>query len=318
MAILLNLLLLAVGLVLLIKGADFFVDGASSVAHAMKIPSLIIGLTLVSIGTSAPELSVSVNSAIAGVNDICFGNVIGSNVFNTFVVIGASTLFVSLTLSREMKLFDIPILCGIYLVTAFVTFVTTPGKIDRIEGAILLVLFVSYIVYLILRTIKSGAGADEDSTIKTRKWYLNLLLIGGGLAMIIFGGDLVVDNASALATACGMSELMVGLTIVAIGTSLPELVTSMIAAKKGEHDIAIGNAIGSNLFNVTFILGTSAVIHPVSVEMSAIVDYLAMLTSVVLVWVFAAKTNKVNRWQGIAMIAVYAVYMVYVVLRGLV
>ncbi len=317
--IFLNILLLAVGMLLLIKGADFFVEGASSVARAMKIPALIIGLTLVSIGTSMPELSVSVTSAIAGNNDICFGNVIGSNIFNTFVVIGASTLFVKLTVSKEMKFYDIPILCAIYLIVAAFSFLTSPGSIDQIESAILLVIFVAYIIYLILRAKRSATPEEEEGEEpkKQRKWYLNALLIVGGLVMIILGGDFVVDNASELAKACGMSELLVGLTIVAIGTSLPELVTSMIAAKKGEHDIAVGNAIGSSLFNATFILGASGIIRPIGIEMSSIVDYAAMLLSAVLVWLFAAKSNKVNKWQGISMIVIYAGYMVYAVIRGM-
>ncbi len=316
--IFLNIVLLIAGLALLIKGADFFVDGASSVAKALKVPSLIIGLTLVSIGTSAPELSVSITSALAGSNDICFGNVIGSNTFNTFVVIGVSALFVNLSVSRDMKLYDIPILIAIYGILGIFTYITSPSKIDFWEGLIFIILFIAYMAFLIVRT-KKGASEDdpEDETIKKRKWYLNFLFIAAGLIMIIYGGELVVDNASKLATACGMSELLVGLTIVAIGTSLPELVTSMVAAKKGEHDMAVGNAIGSSLFNLMLILGTSAVIHPINVELSSAVDLIAMLLSAVLVWIFSIKKDKITKWQGVLLIGLYIAYMVYVVIKGI-
>lgn len=314
--LILDLILLIAGLALLIKGADFFVDGASSVARAMGVPSLIIGLTLVSIGTSAPELSVSVTSALAGANDICFGNVIGSNVFNTFVVIGAAALFVNLTVTPDTGRFDLPILIGAYLILGALTFFFTPYTLGLVEAIILLALFAAYLIFLIARARRESA--DEDDTPATpRAWYINLALIAGGLFMIIFGGDLVVDHASSLAEALGLSPLLVGLTVVAIGTSLPELVTSIVAARRGEHDIAVGNAIGSSIFNIMLILGASAAIHPIRINVSSVIDLAAMLASAVLVWIFALRGGKIRRWQGIVLIAAYAAYMAYTIIVAL-
>ncbi|MBE6670187.1 MAG: sodium:calcium antiporter, partial [Ruminococcaceae bacterium] len=224
-----NFILLIIGLFLLIKGADVFVDGASNIARKLRIPSLIIGLTLVSIGTSAPELSISVTSALQGMNSMSFGNVIGSNTFNVLVVIGFSALFTALTVSSDVKKFDVPILIGIYVLLALFAFVISPLALTRIEAAIFLVLFVLYIALLIFRGRSEQTEDDSDEPIK--KWYVSIILIVVGIAAIIFGGDLVVDSASAIAIKFGMSELMVGLTIVAVGTSLPELVTSVVAAR---------------------------------------------------------------------------------------
>ena len=290
--IFLNILILIVGMFFLIKGADLFVDGASKVAKAMKIPSLVIGLTLVSIGTSCPELSVSVQSAIKGMNDMSFGNVIGSNIFNTFIVIGVSSFFVPLIVSKHMFKYDIPIAMAIYVVVLLMGFVITPNIINWWEGVILVVILVAYTAFLILRS--KNEPQEEQADEKKRKWYINVLLIVVGLAGIIFGGDLVVDNASAIALKLGMSELLVGLTIVAIGTSLPELVTSIVAAKKGENDIAIGNAIGSCIFNIVLILSLTAIINPVTVALSSLVDVIVMIISVVAIYIMALKSEKVG------------------------
>ncbi len=315
----LNIILLIAGLVLLIKGADLFVDGSSSIARALKVPSLIIGLTLVSIGTSAPELSVSITSAISGANDICFGNVIGSNVFNTFVVIGAGALFVSLSVSRDMRRLDIPLLIGIYALLALFSFALTPGRIDTVEAVILLVLFAVYTVFLVLRAKRghSGEGQSKEGAKPARTWYIDLLHIALGLVMVILGGDLVVENAKSLAAACGMSELLIGLTVVAIGTSLPELATSIVAARRGEHDMAVGNAIGSSIFNALLILGSSAAISPINVSPSSAVDFSAMLISALLVWIFSFKSGKLKRRHGVVLIALYVIYTVYAVAVGL-
>ena len=249
-----SVIMLIVGLFLLIKGADWFVEGASAIAKSLKIPSLVIGLTLVSIGTSMPEFSVSLQSSLAGLNDMGFGNVIGSNIFNTFVVIGASAIFVPLVISKEMKKYDLPILMGIYLLLILFAFVISSGTIEVWESIIIFSITIFYIVFLIYRSRQEIKNCKEDY-VPTRKWWLNLILVVVGAAGIIFGGDFVVENASYIAGKLGMSDLLVGLTIVAVGTSLPELVTSMVAAKKGENDIAIGNAIGSSIFNITLILG---------------------------------------------------------------
>lgn len=314
--ILLNLLFLIIGMVFLIKGADFFVEGASNVAKALKIPSLIIGLTLVSIGTSLPELSVSVNSALQNASDMSFGNVVGSNIFNVLVVIGASALFTPMMVSKTIKKFDIPVVIGLYLVLTLFAFVITSGAIHFVEGLILLVLFTIYLVFLVIRS-KKEATEEEVEEKPTKKWWVNVIFIILGLAGIIAGGEFVVTTASALAIKFGMSELLVSLTIVAVGTSLPELVTSMVAAKKGENDIAVGNAIGSCLFNISLILGISSMFNTLTIQSSSLVDVLVMIGCVVLVLLFALKSNKVNKACGGIMVAIYVVYLVYIVLRNI-
>lgn len=310
-----NFILLIVGLFLLIKGADVFVDGASNIARKLKIPSLIIGLTLVSIGTSAPELSISVTSALQGMNSMSFGNVIGSNTFNVLVVIGFSALFTALTVSSDVKKFDVPILIGIYVLLALFAFVISPLALTRIEAAILLVLFVLYIALLIFRGRSEQTEDDSDEPIK--KWYVSIILIAVGIAAIIFGGDLVVDSASAIAIKFGMSELMVGLTIVAVGTSLPELVTSVVAAKKGELDIAVGNAVGSSIMNILLILGVSAVLRPISIEPSALVDVIVMALSILIIFFTTLKKNSVGKITGASMLAVYVLYIAYIIIRNI-
>ena len=312
MVIFTNILLLAVGMALLIKGADWFVDGASSIARKMHIPALIIGLTLVSLGTSAPELSISVTSALQGINSMSFGNVIGSNTFNILVVIGASALFTALTVSSDVKKFDVPILIGIYVLLALFAFVISPLALTRIEAAILLVLFVLYIALLIFRGRSEQTEDDSDEPIK--KWYVSIILIAVGIAAIIFGGDLVVDSASAIAIKFGMSELMVGLTIVAVGTSLPELVTSVVAERKGELDIAIGNAVGSSIMNTLLILGVSAVLRPISIEPSALVDVIVMALSILIIFFTTLKKNSVGKITGASMLAVYVLYITYIII----
>ena len=313
--IFLDILLLVLGMFFLIKGADFFVDGSSKIAKALKIPSLIIGLTLVSIGTSAPELSVSLTSSIKENNDLSFGNVIGSNIFNVFVVIGCSALFTPMIVSKKIKKYDIPILLGIYGLLMIFAFVISPTVIELFEGIIIFALFFAYIAFLIFRS-KNEESVEEEEEDKKSKWYINVLLVIVGLAGIIFGGDFVVDSASSIAKTLGMSDLLVGLTIVAVGTSLPELVTSMVAAKKGENDIAVGNAIGSSIFNIILILGLTAVINPVTVAWSSIVDVIVMIVSVVTILIMSLKSEKIGKYSGIILIAMYAVYLTYIILRG--
>ena len=313
--ILLDLLLLVLGMFLMIKGADFFVEGASNIAKALKIPTLIIGLTLVSIGTSAPELSVSIQSSLAGNTDLSFGNVIGSNIFNVCVVIGASALMTPLVVSKDVEKYDIPILLGVYAILVLFAFVITPLELQLWEGIIIFALFIIYTVYLIFRA-KKNHTEEEDKEEKAKPWWLNLIFVVLGLAGIIFGGDFVVDSASSIAISFGMSEMLVGLTIVAVGTSLPELVTSVVAAKKGENDIAVGNAVGSCLFNIVLILGTASIICPVGLQLVQLVDVIVMIISVVLVFIFAFKSYKVNKWQGIILIALYVGYLVYIILRN--
>ena len=316
-SVVLNLLFLVIGMFLLIKGADFFVDGASRVAKALKIPSLIIGLTLVSIGTSLPELSVSVTAALSGNADISYGNVIGSNIFNVFVVIGASAIFTPMIIDKAMKKYDIPILLGIYGLFAIFSFVITSKELDRVESIIFCLLFIVYLVFLVLRTKKEGVQeVEEETEEKPRKMWVNIVFILAGLAAIVAGGEFVVTTAETLALMTGMNKLLVGLTIVAVGTSLPELVTSMVAAKKGENDIAVGNAVGSSIFNILLILGVASTIKPIGFELSTYIDVIAMAVSAIMLFIFAYKGSKVNRWQGALMIAVYAIYLTFIILRN--
>lgn len=321
-----DIVLLIVGMGLLVKGADWFVSGSSAIARVLKIPSLIIGLTLVSMGTSAPEASVSINSAVNGMNDMSIGNVVGSNIFNTLLILGVSSLIVPLSIGKDLKKYDIPVMVGVYGVLLLFGFVITPLKLDIFESVTMLLLFVAYTVFLILRTKKASKTpllAAEASTIsggenvkKKRPVFLSVILALVGLAGIIFGGDLVVDSASAVAKAAGMSQSLVGLTIVAVGTSLPELVTSIVASIKKENDIAIGNVIGSNIFNVIFILGLSSTISGLTLDRTALVDMLVMLGSGIAVLIVALFSKKMQRWQGAVAVLLYAGYLAYIIIRN--
>ena len=322
LSVFLNILFLIIGMALLIKGADFFVEGSSKVAKALKIPSLIIGLTLVSIGTSLPELSVSVNAALGGNADISYGNVVGSNIFNVFVVIGASALFTPMLVTKEMKKYDIPILIAIYVLFALFSFVISPLKLSLVESIILVVLFVGYLVFLVLRTLKGNKNVAEEEVVeqtnkKPRKMWVNILFIILGLAGIIAGGEFVVTTAENLALMAGMSKLLVGLTIVAVGTSLPELVTSIVAAKKGENDIAVGNSIGSSIFNILLILGVASSLRPISFEFDTIIDVVMMFVSAFMVFLFSLRKSKINRIHVVILILVYVIYLTFIILREL-
>lgn len=316
----LNIVLLIVGMVLLVKGADWFVSGSSTIAKALKIPPLIIGLTLVSMGTSAPEASVSINSAVNGMTDMSVGNVVGSNIFNTLLILGVSSLIVPLTAGKDIKRYDIPVMAGVYVVLILFAFVITPLKIDIFEAVAMLVLFAAYTAFLIIRAKKADKSiADappEDKEKKKKPVWLSIILALAGLAGIIFGGDIVVDNAADIAKAAGMSETLVGLTIVAVGTSLPELVTSVVASVKKENDIAIGNVIGSNIFNIIFILGLSSAISPLTLKWSALTDMLVMLGSGIIVLLIALFSKKMQRWQGAVTVLLYIGYLTYIIIRN--
>lgn len=316
MGVFINILLLVVGMILLVKGADFFVDGASKIAKSIGIPSLVIGLTLVSIGTSAPEFAVSLEASLSGSNEISFGNVIGSNTFNTLVVIGISAIITPLVVSKNVKRFDIPILLGIYSFLIIFGFVTSPYIINLLESIILFSLTIIYTIFLILREKKTQKENEDDKEVEEKKpWWFNLLLVIIGLAFIIFGGRLVVNNAVDIAKELKVSEAIIGLTIVAIGTSLPELVTSVVAARKGENDIAIGNAIGSNIFNIILILGFCSILEPATLNINALLDTIIAFFSGIIIFLFVFKSNRINRWQGIIMVCLYILYLTFLVLR---
>ncbi len=321
----LNIVWLVVGMGLLVKGADWFVGGSSAIAKALKIPSLIIGLTLVSMGTSAPEASVSINSAVNGMSDMSIGNVVGSNIFNTLFILGVSSLIVPLSIGKDIKRYDIPIMVCLYGILLLFAFVITPLTLDIFESIAMLVLFVAYTAFLIIRTKrtnKNGSPANENSdgepseNEKKKPIWLSVILAAAGLAGIIFGGDMVVDNAAAIAKIAGMSESLVGLTIIAVGTSLPELVTSVVASIKKENDIAIGNVIGSNIFNIIFILGLSSSINNLTLNLSALTDMLVMLGSGIIILPIALFSKKMHRWQGAVAVLLYVGYLVYIIIRN--
>lgn len=303
-------------MILLVKGADLFVEGSSTIARALKIPPLVIGLTLVSIGTSAPEASVSLISSINGLNDLSFGNVVGSNIFNTLFILGVSALIIPAAIGKDVKKYDIPAMLTLYLMLVLFAFVITPLRIDVFEGVILLVLFLSYTVWLVLRAKKNQTKQNDAKKVTKSSLIKSILFAVLGLAGIIFGGKLVVDNASVIAKSFGMSEALVGLTIVAAGTSLPELVTSVVAAIKKENDIAIGNIIGSNIFNIAFITGLSAAISPLALTHSALIDLLVMLASGALIAVVALFSEKCKRAHGALFVLLYIGYLTYIIIRN--
>lgn len=319
-----NILLLIVGMVLLVKGADFFVGGASDIAKKLGIPSLIIGLTLVSIGTSLPEASVSINAAITNSSDLSFGNVIGSNIFNSLFIIGICSIIIPTVVSKDLIKFDIPILILVMAILSLFAYAITPYVIDRWEAAIMFVLFCLYIILVVFRALKQRKNdlklveedkQTEDKQQPTRKTWLSILFTILGLAGVVGGGTLTVNAAKELAALFGMSELLIGLTIVAVGTSLPELVTSFVASKKGENDIAVGNVIGSNIFNIIFILGFSGMISPLSLTSNSWFDVIVMAIAIFMIFIFALKKGKVNRIEGSIMMVLYIAYLTYIALR---
>ena len=312
--------LIIVGMVLLIKGADYFVDGASSIARALKIPTLIIGLTLVSLGTTLPESSVSIMTALQGSSDMSLGNVVGSNIFNTIVILGIGALICPIAINKEAKNLYIPILCGLYVLLITFAFVITPNSLDRWEGIILILLLIGYLTLVVLRALKSskemldGQAQEDEEAIKPI--WLSLILVVIGVAGIVFGADLVVDNAVDFATAVGMSEKLVGLTILSVGTSLPELITGIVAALKKENDIALGNIVGACTLNIIFILGVCSTIVPLAVASAVLIDLLVMLATGLVLLIIVFTSKKLNKWHGLAMIAMYIAYLVYIIIRN--
>ena len=322
--IIIPVLYLIVGFVLLVKGADFFVEGASSIAKRMHIPTIVIGLTIVAFGTSAPELAVSLSAAIKGSNDIAIGNVVGSNIFNLLVVIGVSAMISPLTVKRSMIKKDYPlsifaaVLLGVLCLDS-VLFHAKETTLGRMDGVSLLVCFV-FFMYITVREGLRGrkdAKKEHEDEVENMSFPIgkSIVLLVVGLAGIVFGGDLSVEGAKEIARAFGLSEALIGLTIVAIGTSLPELVTSIVAAKKGESEIALGNVVGSNLFNIFYILGCSATILPMHVSGTYIYDIGLLIIVSVLAFIPIAKSKKVGRVMGGVMTLAYVAYTVYLIMR---
>ena len=303
--------LLSVGLFLLIKGADIFVDGASSVAGKFGVPSFMIGLTVVSLGTSAPEAAISISASISGSGSISLGNVIGSHIFNLLMVIGVTSLFTPLGANGDLIRRDMPVNI---IASGALAVVILDGVIGRIEAIFLLAALGVYLFFVIRGAI--GSRSDDGGQ-KQYPWVLSILMILGGLASIVFGGDLVVDNARIIAANFGMSELLIGLTVVAFGTSLPELVTSIVAARKGETGIAVGNAVGSCLFNILFILGITGVIKPLPAGSELIADTVFLAIASVIVYIFAARKRSIGRLDGALCVALYAIYTAFIIMRAL-
>ena len=301
-------LLLLLGFVLLIKGADFFVDGSSSVARLLGVPSVIIGLTIVAMGTSAPEAAVSITAGLAGSNAIAVSNVIGSNMFNLLMVAGFCAAIRPFALDDQLLKRDFPvnlaanILLVIYLLN---------GILNRWEGLVTLALFAAYLSYLVMGALKNRQTEEE---VKALSPLLSAVYILGGLVAIVYGGDLVVDNAVLIAQHWGLSETFIGLTIIAMGTSLPELVTSIVAARKGESGLALGNVVGSNIFNLMLILGLSSSLSPIPVDKSALVNVILLFAVTLAVFLICKVKREMNRPLGIACIATYAAYTAYLVM----
>ena len=324
--LILVMVLLIVGFVLLIKGADFFVEGSSSVAKRFNVPSIIIGLTIVAMGTSLPETSVSVTASISGNNTLAVSNVVGSNIFNLMVVIGVCAIMTPVMVARETITTDIPFsaFCAVILaVLGIWGFMDDSSMIlGHFDGIVFIILFAVYIVVLIKRTLKARkegkeveveGGSDEDIRIISIPKSI-IFIIGGGAA-IAFGGDLTVQTASRIAIDFGMSQTLVGLTIVALGTSLPELVTSIVAARKNEVGMAPGNAIGSNVFNILMVLGIASAISPIAFMTENIIDIVVLLVFSLIVWLFAATKQQLSKLEGAIMIALYVGYSVYIFMR---
>ena len=303
-------ILLILGFVLLIKGADFFVDGASSIAGKLKVPSLIIGLTVVSMGTSMPEAAVSISASLGGNNGISLGNVVGSNLFNLLVVVGVSAVVLPIVTDRDILKRDMPI--GI-AITAALCVMLIDGKLSRLDAVILLVLFVAYLLILIRSALKNRTEEDEQ---KVMSWGKSLLFVLLGAAGIIGGGQLVVNNAKTIAAALGMGETLIGLTVVAFGTSLPELVTSIVAARKGESGIAMGNVVGSNIFNILFVLGLAGAISPMTADLEFFIDTGILIVVSLIMLLFAFTKRKTSRVEGAISVLMYLAYTAYIIMRA--
>ncbi|MCR5527693.1 MAG: calcium/sodium antiporter [Saccharofermentans sp.] len=325
MGILINILILVAGFFGLIKGADLFVDGSGALARYFKVPGVIIGLTIVAMGTSAPELAVSTSAALKGANEIAVSNVVGSNTFNLLMVLGICALINPLPIDKSILRRDFPIsICLTALTFGFIGYpIFKRGTIEglsmsdnvsmitRTFSIVLLVIFVSYILMLILTARKDGSDDDEIKSLTLRRCFA---LILAGMILIIAGGQFVVISAKYLAAAFGMSETLIGLTVVALGTSLPELVTSIVASKKNENGLAVGNVIGSNIFNILFIMGVSGTIHPIAVNFASVTDFLILLF-INLITLLLATKKSLGRSSGALMIICYIVYMVFAAVR---
>lgn len=310
MNLILQIGLLALGFFMLVKGADYFVDGAAGIATKFGIPQLVVGLTIVAMGTSAPEAAVSITGAMNGAADISVGNVVGSNILNILIILGITGFITTIAVQKSTLMIEMPFMMAITVV--LIVLGMSGNELTFVEGIIFWILFLVYLGYLYVLAKK---GTTEETTEERPVWKLLLFIIVGG-AVVIGGANISVNAATALAQAIGISEKFIGLTIVALGTSLPELVASVTAAKKGNADIAIGNIVGSNIFNILFVLGTSALITPIPYKSTFLVDGLIALAAGVLLWVATIRKKELNRPWGIVMLGGYAAYFVYLLIQA--
>ena len=306
--ILVEILLLAVGFIMLLKGADWFVEGSAGIAKKMGIPQLVIGLTIVAMGTSAPEAAVSINASLKGNAGIAIGNVVGSNILNILIILGISSVLATIAIQKSTFCYEIPFM--IFVTVVLIALGMTGEYVTRMEGVILWVLFIVYLLYL-FRLAKKGT--QEEETEDRPIWKLLIYMVTGGV-LVVWGSDVTVDSATAIAQVIGLSERFIGLTIVALGTSLPELITSVVAARKGNADIAIGNIVGSNIFNILFVIGTASIIAPVMYQSVFLVDGMIAVAAGVLLWVSVAKTKSLRKPWGIVMLLCYAGYLGYLLM----
>ena len=321
------ILLLAVGFAFLVKGADFFVEGSSSIAKKLKVPPIIIGLTIVAMGTSLPETAVSVTASLVQNNELAVSNVVGSNIFNLMFVIGVCSILTPIMVQKATVVRDIPLSlgCALFLLVLGISGLgdKTGMTLGHADGVIFLIVFAGYIFTMVRSAMKARAagqkveieGVEECDNMKELSYGKSILFLIVGAAAIAFGGDLTVDTASRIAIELGMSQTLVGLTIVSIGTSLPELVTSVVAARKNDVDMAVGNAVGSNIFNILMVLGISSAISPVALIRENIIDIVLLMVFSVMVWIFAGTRKKIERKEGIIMVVVYLVYCAYIIAR---
>ncbi|MBQ9928522.1 MAG: calcium/sodium antiporter [Lachnospiraceae bacterium] len=308
--LLIQIVLLVVGFVMLIKGADWFVEGASKIADKFGIPQLVIGLTIVAMGTSAPEAAVSISAAIKGNAGITIGNVVGSNIMNILLILGITSVITAIGVQKSTIKYEIPFLIAISILLPVLGMID--GTVGRIDGAVLWLCFIAYLLYLFRMAKKGQAVTEEipeseagDSLLK----MIVMVIVGGGL--IVLGSDVTVDAATVIAQIFGMSDRLIGLTIVAFGTSLPELITSVTAGMKGKADIAVGNIVGSNVFNILFVVGTTALITPVTFASNFVIDSAVAVIVAVMLLLFVLKDKKLKRTGGIVMLVSYAIYFVY-------
>lgn len=306
--LLLQFVLLAVGFLMLVKGADVFVDGAAGIADKFGIPQLVIGLTIVAMGTSAPEAAVSITAALKENADITIGNIVGSNILNILIILGVTSVIVAVSVQKSTVRYEIPFMLVITVMLAI--FGYTSGHITFWEGIIFWIAFTIYLAYLFIMAMNNKEEVEET---KKRPVWMLLLFVVIGIVLVVWGSDVTVDAATRIARAAGLSQRFIGLTIVALGTSLPELVTSVSAARKGKADIAIGNIVGSNIFNILFVVGTTALITPVVFKPEFMIDTMISLAAGILLWLCVFRDRKLGRAGGIIMLLGYVAYFVYLV-----